>query len=78
MGRVSKLIARVESPNKKLWIELYEDTTYKTTSYYYTTYDDGKNLGSISKKEAAQAVVDYAKAVGKRMNAINVLTIKDN
>lgn len=62
--RFIKLLSRLENKNGKKWLDFYEDSTGRTPSYYYTTYNSGANLGPLPLKEAAAKVVEVAKSIG--------------
>lgn len=59
------LLSSLESKNKQKWINLYEDKSFKETTYYYTMYNGGGNMGAITLKQAAQKVCDIAATMGR-------------
>lgn len=63
MARFIKLLSRLENKSGSKWLDFYEDSTYRTPTYYYTCYNGGKSLGT-DKREAAAEVVKVAQQIG--------------
>lgn len=75
-SRKIKLLSRLESKSGEKWIDLYEDNTGSKTTYYYTMYNGGGNMGYVTLKEAASKVCEIAATMG-RLYRIDVSTITE-
>lgn len=75
MSKFVKLLARLESKNKKKWIDLYEDRQFSKPTYYYSMYNGGGDLGGDLKAAAAK-VCEIAAKMG-RLYRIDVSTVTE-